>query len=51
MTKMLHFILPAVLGLYAFAYVRMPAPVHICLIFEINKKQNNNEGIFQEMTH
>lgn len=28
----------------------MPEHVHICIIFEINTKQLNNEGIFQEMT-
>lgn len=33
-----------------FTYVWMPEHAHICIIFEINTKQLNNEGIFQEMT-
>lgn len=33
-----------------FTYVLMPVHVHICIIFGINKKQQNNEGAFQEMT-
>lgn len=34
----------------AFIYVWMPVHVNVCIISEINKKQQNNEGIFQEMT-
>lgn len=51
--KKLHHISCAVLGAYDIysTCVWIPLHVHMCIISEINnKKKQNNEGIFQEMT-